>query len=338
MKINVSAPPFSSGTLIALSIVERARRYLATLPPSISGSGGHDAAFRAASCLTHGFSLDEATAYALMASEFNPRCQPPWSPAELAHKVRSSMGAPADKPRGHLIGELADIPATLPGSSPKWPETNMEEIHRITAAGPTALELWKRSPELLDVDDGSNGADILLGLFGDGTPKGPLLCIGKSNAEFATRPLSTWVSKDNLDGGALVVPSPMSARIGHTKDGRESEHTLENTGPRRFLVVEFDKGTADDHAARLWHLAEYGSLVLVVHSGGKSLHGWFYCAGQPEAALRKFMAYAVSIGADKATWTKSQFVRLPAGQRENGVRQSVFYFDPAAINRGEATL
>ena len=124
----------------------------------------------------------------------------------------------------------------------------------------------------------------------------------------------------------------MRARIGRTKEGRESEHTLENTGPRRFLVVEFDKGTADDHAARLWHLAGYAPLVLVVHSGGKSLHGWFYCQKQPESALRKFMAYAVSLGADRATWTRSQFVRLPAGQRDTGARQSVFYFDPTVVD------
>ena len=78
-------------------------------------------------------------------------------------------------------------------------------------------------------------------------------------------------------------------------------------------------------------MAGYAPLALVVHSGGKSLHGWFYCHEQPEPALRKFMAYAVSLGADRATWTRSQFVRLPAGQRDTGARQSVFYFDPAAI-------
>ena len=35
----------------------------------------------------------------------------------------------------------------------------------------------------------------------------------------------------------------------------------------------------------LLHLAERAPMALVVHSGGKSLHGWFYCVGQPEDRL-----------------------------------------------------
>ena len=64
----------------------------------------------------------------------------------------------------------------------------------------------------------------------------------------------------------------------------------------------------------LLHLAKVAPLVLAVHSGGKSLHGWFYCAGQPEEKWLHFMRYAVSLGADPATWTRSQFVRLPEGR------------------------
>ena len=114
--------------------------------------------------------------------------------------------------------------------------------------------------------------------------------------------------------------------------GKESAHTLDNTGLRRFVVVEFDTGTADEHAARLWHLAWYAPLALVVHSGGKSLHGWFYCHGQPEDGLQRFMRYAASIGADPALFrNRSQFVRMPGGRREGGCRQSVFYFAPDAL-------
>jgi hypothetical protein len=44
---------------------------------------------------------------------------------------------------------------------------------------------------------------------------------------------------------------------GLTKDGRELKHMLANTGARRFLICEFDTGTADEHAALLIHLAGY---------------------------------------------------------------------------------
>ena len=90
----------------------------------------------------------------------------------------------------------------------------------------------------------------------------------------------------------LIVPSPMTARTGRTQEGKVSEHTLENTGPRRFLVIEQDTGTVDEQAAVLLHLAEHAPLALAVHSGSKSIHGWFYCEGKREERLRVFMRYA----------------------------------------------
>jgi hypothetical protein len=125
----------------------------------------------------------------------------------------------------------------------------------------------------------------------------------------------------------------MSAVTGKTKDGRESQHTLSNTGLRRFLVVEQDSGTADEQASVLVHLTEFAPLALAVHSGSKSIHGWFYCGGRSEDDLRRFMNYAVSLGADRATWTRSQFVRMPDGTRDNGNRQSVYFFKPEVLKK-----
>jgi hypothetical protein len=84
-------------------------------------------------------------------------------------------------------------------------------------------------------------------------------------------------------------------------------------------------------AALLLHLAEKVPLTLAVHSGGKSLHGWFYCAGVPEEKVRGFFNYAVSLGADQANWTPSQFARMPDGLRENGRRQTVYFFNPELV-------
>jgi hypothetical protein len=123
----------------------------------------------------------------------------------------------------------------------------------------------------------------------------------------------------------------MSEVWGKTKGGKKSQHTLSNTGPRRFLVVEQDSGTADEQASVLLHLAGMAPLVLAVHSGSKSIHGWFYCVGKPEERLRAFMNYAVSLGADRATWTRSQFVRMPDGTRDNGKRQAVYFFNPEVL-------
>jgi hypothetical protein len=43
------------------------------------------------------------------------------------------------------------------------------------------------------------------------------------------------------------------------------------------------------------------------------------------------MHHAVIFGADPATWTQSQFVRMPDGRRDNGNRQTVFYLNPGVI-------
>jgi hypothetical protein len=130
---------------------------------------------------------------------------------------------------------------------------------------------------------------------------------------------------------SLIVPSPMSAVTGLTQDGRPSEHTLSNTGDRRFLVIEQDSGTLDDQAGVLLHLKRKAPMVLAVHSGSKSIHGWFYCQGKDEEFLKRFMRYAVALGADRATWTRSQFVRMPDGLRDTGARQTIFYFDPSRL-------
>ena len=54
-------------------------------------------------------------------------------------------------------------------------------------------------------------------------------------------------------------------------------------------------------AALLLHLAEIKApLALAVHSGGKSLHGWFYCADVPEESVWRTFQYAVLLGADRA--------------------------------------
>jgi hypothetical protein len=220
--------------------------------------------------------------------------------------------------------------AWMPGETnpvryaPPWPSVDQEQRQAIIKEGYKLVDLWEESPIRLD-DNDCNTEEIIDILF----PGNPLLCCGKSKADFATRRREEW--RERLSRRQLIVPSPMTARSGLTQDGKESEHTLSNTAPRRYLVIEFDSGSFNDHAALLHHLAEHAPMALVVHSGHKSLHGWFYCAGYPEEKLRRFMNYAVSIGADRATWLRSQFVRMPDGLRDNNNRQLVNYFNPKVI-------
>jgi hypothetical protein len=211
----------------------------------------------------------------------------------------------------------------------RWPAVNREQIEAIVAAHPACVaDLWEESPVRLDGGTAQTAA-VLPILF----PGDPLLCVG-SKFDFFTDPLSTF----GANGHTLeqIVPSPMRAKYGTTKDGKRSEHTLEATGPRRFIVIEGDKIDGepipkDTQAAILLHLAERAPLALVVDSAGKSLHGWFFCEGADEDKLRRFFAYAVTLGADAGLWTRSQFARMPDGTRDNGQRQSILFFNPEVI-------
>ena len=246
-------------------------------------------------------------------------CGRPVPRAEIVKAVQGSLPC-MWQPGGNHPGAVATPPPA------RWPRVNDETRADIVREGYGLADLWERSYPRLE-DSETHTEAIIDHLF----PGNPLLCCGQSSTAFDTRPREAW--RGQLNQLALIVPSPMIAHEGRTQDGRLSKHTLANTGPRRFLICEFDSGTQDEQAALLVHLAHYLRLVCVVHSGGKSLHGWFYVQGEPEGTIKDFFRYAVNLGADRATWTRSQFVRMPDGTRDHHKRQTVFFlnFKPSNI-------
>lgn len=340
-------------------VIERARRYLAKLPPAISGSGGHDATYKAAAVLVHGFALDEDEALSLL-REFNARCSPPWSEAELFHKVKSVR--PGQKPRGYLLEEreragvspapraAAGAPLAGPGSGPDgWPEKDPGLILELLAGDFFRLADLEEMSPVSPAEMNRAPLTLIDHLFTAGSAAAgvsdPLLCMAGDLATARTRPWSEW-QRTRIGELQFIVPNPMKARTGLKQDGRESERCSGNVGPRRFLVVECDFSREKDEAifgrldeagatvvdacaAVLGRLAEFAPLVMAVHSGGKSLHGWFSVTASSERQQRRFFEYARNLGADKVTWTPCHLVRLPGGlRRANGARQTVHFFDP----------
>ena len=220
---------------------------------------------------------------------------------------------------------------------------NFPLIDTVVATGNGLVDMWEASPVRLD-SNAPRTDEIIDILF----PGNPLLCCGWNRHHFDTRPRNHWYKLDDLQ---FIVPNPMTARRGPTKARKISAHALSITGERRFLIVEFDfdasrspeearlltklrregRDERDLCAALLLHLAEIAPLVLAVYSGGISLHGWFYCDGQAEQTLRRFMQHAVELGADKAGWIPSQFSRMPDGLRSGSTRQTVYFFNPAVV-------
>ena len=149
---------------------------------------------------------------------------------------------------------------------PKCPSPNLERIDSITQDGPKLVDLWAASP-VQRVSDAPNTEVILSLLY----PDDPWLCIGKTLKYCPTRTLHYW-RKEQLDKYQYIVPSPMTGPKGRNFSGELKPRTNSNTGPRRYLVLDFDQGTLDQHAAIIWYLQKCAQLCLVMFSGGKGLH------------------------------------------------------------------
>lgn len=246
---------------------------------------GHHWLFRVALHLRHYHT--EGACFRLLrscADEWRDRTVPD---AEIWKAVRKAYSATPEEAR-----------AT---SAVAWPDPSPEAIARVLSATKPLFGLaplddlptQRLLPALFDWDD--------------------LVCAGYAQAQGVTATLQEIHPK--ADAFQFIVPSPMTARTGVSQEGETSFRCLANTGPRRFLVIEGDSATKEEQACILTHLARFLPLALVVDSGGKSLHGWYWVAGRPEPTVRLFMEYAVHLGADPHTFVRCQWVRMPGGTR-----------------------
>ena len=195
----------------------------------------------------------------------------------------------------------------------------------VKLASWTLDDMWEESP--LKVDD-ATPTELLSMLF-DPTE---LVCCG-SVKRFSTMPSKDWFEEKWM--GDQVVPNPCRARLGLTlsNEPKLSAHSRDATGKRKYLIVESDDEDMpfDEKASILRYLRDQtgATLRMVVHSAGKSLHGWFK-AEPDESANWAFMEFACLLGADRRMWLPEQLARLPNAVRiENNLVQKTYYFDPS---------
>lgn len=80
---------------------QRARRFLAATDPAIEGRGGDTRTFRVCCRVVRGFQLSDDEAFGVL-HEWNARCMPPWSEAELRQKIHNARKY-GREPYGHLL-------------------------------------------------------------------------------------------------------------------------------------------------------------------------------------------------------------------------------------------
>ncbi len=148
----IPVPHFSTN---GVSLQERAARYLAKIPPAVSGQHGHDRTFHAACVVVLGFGLSPDDAWPVIA-EWNQSCEPPWNEADLRRKLDEANKQSGERGwlanGGEYTGSDANLSALLasqesgmPDAQP-WAEISSFDVLDLpkfpTHALPDVLRQW----------------------------------------------------------------------------------------------------------------------------------------------------------------------------------------------------
>ncbi len=132
---NGHAPaPFRQTATDGPSAEERAIAYLAKIEAAISGQNGSGKTFGVVCRVGPGFDLAPDDAFRLVQTHYNPRCVPPWSDAELRHKIDDAYTA--ETRRGWLLNASANGATGSHGGAQAGPaQANVHEAaddpHRL---------------------------------------------------------------------------------------------------------------------------------------------------------------------------------------------------------------
>jgi hypothetical protein len=218
---------------------------------------------------------------------------------------------------------------------PKWPDPDpgqiaavLKEIEYASVEG-----LIEQSPVAVD---GLTADDVLPRLF----PAWGLVCCGMQEWHTVIGTVEVWLRTGKLGEYQYIVPNLMKAtklydadgKLEVDKLGRPSVRKQTNVLARLYIVPEWDQATHDEQAAYIVWLSQYAPLVMVVDSGGKSLHPWYNTKGMSQKQLEDFFGLGCKLGADRSKWDAHGYVRLPGGWRSKyKKRQRIVYFNPNLI-------
>ena len=162
-----------------------------------------------------------------------------------------------------------------------------------------------------------------------------LLNLGSSKTRTFTAELSEWSNCSVLTSMPYMVPNPMTARRGMTKSGVPNRpRTQSNTGPRKWVIVEFDKPPIEWQPSLIMELTDISGQLptLVLWSGNKSLHAWWAIRDADPESVHSFEMEAVRLGADPVFCgenSRHQLVRTPMAIREDNKKvQEVLFWNP----------
>ena len=211
--------------------------------------------------------------------------------------------------------------------NPRFQTCDHQAIQKVVGSGFTCGDLRAISPISFGLRADTRG--VIDALF----PEDSLICCSRAT-DWGTETKLISEFGDELDSFSFIVPQTMTKREGTTLDNppKKGPRTLDNTGPWRFFIFESDFLSLDDQAAIIYKLASIRPLVLVVFSGRKSIHAYFYVSALSERELLEFQCLAIRLGGCTGPLNRCQLVRMPGGfNHQTRQSQEVLYFDPNVI-------
>lgn len=325
-----------------ITLLERARRYVAVMPAAVSGSNGHNATYAAACALVKGFGLSVEEARPIM-EEFNGRCSPPWSARELEHKLAQADKTGDPEPRGYLIGSG---PAER-GSSGAMPMSSARPVAPVPKAAydPGRLRAfaghWAGEVDLAwlanrsVVDPAEVSSEMFLDtlyrsnervlIFHEVDKRGNPWTQGE--AVFPDEPVpaegkcGVWFLAQPVDGEYHLNP----------RTGKTSRRSEEAVVRWPFLVLESDEAPVREWLGALARLPL--RIAAIYSSGGRSVHALVrvdaVTKGQWDDLVRRQMApglkFLVLNGADPGVFSAVRLTRLPGAMRLGKMRKDGGY-------------
>lgn len=304
---------------------DRARAYLDKLDPAISGSGGHNATFKAA-CKLVEFGLPEEDAFTLL-RDYNARCQPPWPEKDLRHKLRDAYAraTPGKKlvegraPRpGAPMAARASNPLPTPSPAPQKPAAPPARYAVAPSDLPEPIEDGTRIliSTLFAPDEGVRIAKGTINEEGKEVPEDDGLVLpAKSWIERLDKaggnPNGIWTSAKGA--GVFVTVNPM--RVGGSRDADVTDF--------RHALLEWDHMDLEEQWAVIH--ASNVPCAAIIYSAGKSIHAWVKIEAKDrqeyDERVRVLHAHFANYRPDEKNKNPSRFSRLPGAKRKGRHQQ-----------------
>jgi hypothetical protein len=299
--------------------------------------------------LFHGFCLSKTQTLQLLKEIYNPNCSPPWTDAELRHKITDAANRPPLKPRGWLLGAAAEFippPAgeKIQPAKPK-PIYNPDYLAEFTSQLPDGVDAeyleirsqftcWNRSPAGFLHKIFRKGESVWVTTKGssrDGliwTHDGPVQNLAELN-HLKSGCSGVWFLSNPIDG----IPHLADRLVSEFNPEGLSFRSAECITDWRHVVAETDCAPPG-----LWLkalvLLEL-PIVAIYHSGGRGSHALANLGASSveewHALLEPHREHLIRLGACPGTLTPLRLSRLPNCIREEtGQLQTLLYLAPDA--------